>query len=72
MAAALKTIKSGEEFVDNILKTLLNTGNGCLRENIQKILQKAGENHSIRYIVGISRMYIKICIVNCLCNNRSR
>lgn len=41
---------ASEEFVTNRLKTLLNTDNVCLRENIQRILEKVGERHLIRYI----------------------
>ncbi|MNI92179.1 hypothetical protein D3C73_1499460 [compost metagenome] len=41
---------TSEEFAVNTLKPLLETENVCLRENIQLILEKAGESHLMRYI----------------------
>lgn len=41
---------ASEEFAINKLKPLLNSSNVCLRENIQRILERAGEKHLRRYI----------------------
>ncbi|MHB8077207.1 SIR2 family protein [Desulfosporosinus fructosivorans] len=41
---------ASEEFISNRLKSLLNTDNACLKENIRQILEIAGANHARRYI----------------------
>jgi hypothetical protein len=40
---------ASEEFTVNRLRPLLNTDNICLRDNVRRILEKAGESHLRRY-----------------------